>query len=304
MTISTRNEIEPMKKHFLVTISNDTQNLYGARFACSFFNSSSEHALTLLHICRLDSSDMEKALNEMWKNPEEDLRERISFGAKRAIEKSRQLLNGCSFSIDQVITKTVAERYGKVKDILTEGEQGLYDAIILGRRATYALQWMFEKPGDEVAHAMIRENCCSSPLWICPEPEPGRKNVLLCVDGSEDSYRAVDHVGYILADQDHHAVTLFHVENGVRSDAGELFVKAERILNEHGIGGERIKRENSWGLTVSGAILSESARGGYAAVAVGLHGQEHGLLKEFNLAGGTTAKLISRIEKAALWCCP
>lgn len=294
-----------MKKHFLVTISNDTQNLFGARFACSFFNSTAaQHALTLLHIYRLDSNDMEKALCEMWNNPEDDPDKRISFGAKRAIEKCRQLLNGCSFAIDQVITKTVAERYGKVKDILSEGRNGLYDAIILGRRATYALQWMFERPGDEVAHAMIRDGCCTSPLWICPEAEPGRKNVLLCLDGSADSLRAVDHVGYILADQHQHTVTLFHVENGAGDEAGELFARAERILNDHGIGGERIRRENTWGLTVAGAILGESARGGYAAVAVGLHGREHGLLKEFNLAGGTTAKLISKIEKTALWCCP
>ncbi len=291
-----------MKKHFLVTISNDTENLYGARFACSFFNSTEEHALTLLHICRLDGNDMNKALMEMWTNPD-DLQNQISIGAMRAIEKSRQLLNGCSFSIDQVITKTVAERYGKVKDILVEGAQGLYDAIILGRRATYAFQWMFEKPADETAHAMIRESCCTSPLWICPELEPGRKNVLLCVDGSTDSLRAVDHVGYILADQDQHAVTLFHVENGARSNSDELFAQATKILNEHGVRDDRIDRQCTWGLSVPGSILGESVKGGYAAVAVGLHGQEHGLLKEINLAGGTTAKLISKIEKAALWCC-
>lgn len=292
-----------MNKHFLVTISNDTDNLFGARFACSFFQATSRHALTLLHICRLDSSDMNRSLLEMWQNPEEDMEKHLSIGAKKAIEKTRQILDGCSFSIDQVITKTVAERYGKIRDILVEGAAGLYDAIILGRRATYALQWMFEKPGDETAHAMIRANCCASPLWICPEMEPGRKNVLLCLDGSADSFRAVDHVGYILADQPH-AVTLFHVENGVRSEAAELFDRAARALNEHGIRDERIHRESTWGLTVPGTILAESARGGYAAVAVGLHGREHGLLKEFNLAGGTTAKLISRIEGAALWCCP
>ena len=296
-----RITIPAMKKHFLVTISNDTENLYGPRFACSFFNSTDLHTLTLLHISRLDGNDMNKALMEMWTNPDDH--NQISIGARRAIEKSRQLLNGCSFSIDQVITKTVAERYGKVKDILLEGAQGLYDAIILGRRATYAFQWMFEKPADETAHAMIRENCCTSPLWICPELEPGRRNVLLCVDGSADSFRAVDHVGYILADQEQHRVTLFHVENGVNGNADQLFARAAAILNEHGIRDDRIDRQSTWGLTVAGSILGESAKGGYAAVAVGLHGQERGLLKDFNLAGGTTAKLISKIEKAALWCC-
>lgn len=294
-----------MKKHFLVTISNDTDNLYGVRFACSFFDILSEHTLTLLHICRLDSSEMSKTLTEMWKNPDENLEDKLPIGARRAIEKSKQLLSQSNISIDQVITKTVAERYGKIRDILTEGAEGLYDAIILGRRAAYSLQWVFEKPAGETAHAMIRNNCCASPLWICPEPEPGRKNVLLCVDGSADSFRAVDHVGYILSAQDHHAITLFHVENGGGGDANELFNRAEGILHDHDIGSERIKRLNTWGLTVAGSILGESDKGGYAAVAVGLHGQEHGrLLKDFNLVGGTTGKLINKIEKAALWCCP
>jgi hypothetical protein len=39
-------------------------------------------------------------------------------------------------------------------------------------------------------------------------------------------------------------------------------------------------------------------------VAVGLHGLEHGVMKEFNLVGGTTSKLIYKLEKTALWCCP
>lgn len=294
----------PMKKHFLVTISNDTENLYGVRFACSFFNMLSEHTLTLLHICRLDSNDMNKALTEMWRDPDDDLKDQLPVGARRALEKSREILSQCRFTIDQVITKTVAERYGKVNDILSEGAQGLYDAIILGRRATYALQWMFEKPGDEIAHAMIRDNCCPSPLWICPEPELGRKNVLLCIDGSENSFRAVDHVGYILSAQDHHTITLFRVEIGGGDESNEFFNRAERILHEHGIGSERINRSSTWGLTVAGAILGESDKGGYAAVAVGMHGQEHGLLKDYNLTGGTTAKLITKIEKASLWCCP
>jgi hypothetical protein len=293
-----------MKNHFLVTISSDADHLFGVRFTCSFFNILAEHTLTLLHICRLDSNDMEKTLLEIWRKPDEKIYGEISIKGRKSLEKAKQLLSQTKIHIDQVITKTVAERYGKVHDILAEGSRGLYDAIILGRRATYALQWMYEKPGDELAQAMIRDNNCPSPLWICPDPEPGRKNVLLCVDGSEDGYRAVDHVGYIVSNQEQHSITLFNVGNGLGGDVNDIFKKAEWILQEHGIGSERIKRIGTWGLTVAGSILSESARGGYAAVAVGMHGQEHGLLKDFNLVGGTTAKLISKIEKASLWCCP
>jgi hypothetical protein len=36
-----------------------------------------------------------------------------------------------------------------------------------------------------------------------------------------------------------------------------------------------------------------------------MHGnREKGLMKDYIMAGGTTAKLIGKIEKTALWCCP
>jgi len=293
-----------MQKHFLVTVSNDTGPPSGVAFICSFFKKISEHQVTLLHICRLDHDNSGNALTEMWMAPEESIQGKVAKGAQKAIRKASLLLSDSKMSIDQMITKTVPERYGKVKDILAEGENGLYDAIILGKRASYALQWMIERPADEIAQAMIKDRTLLSPLWVCPEPELNRKNVLLCVDGSENSCRVVDHVGYVLSLQDQHTITLFHVNRGTGPDPEELFDRAEAILREHKIADERISRETSWGMSVPGTILSKVEAGKYAVVAVGLHGLQQTLLKEYRLDGETTAKLIQKIEKASLWCCP
>lgn len=294
-----------MNKHFLVTISDDADNLFGVRFVSSFFNNTSDHKVTLLHICRLDSDDMSKALNEMWLSPGEKTECKITGGLKKSLDRAQELLGKGHISIDRTLTKTAVERYGKVKDILTEGSQGNYDAIVLGRRAAYALQWIVERPAEEIAHAMIKDNCCDVPLWICPESHPGRRNVLVCVDGSENAYRAVDHVGFILSDQQQHGITLLHVNNGDGRETKEIFTRSEEILHGHGIGEERMKRNSKWGVSVAGVIQSESEKGGYAAVALGMHGnREKGLLKDFIMAGGTTAKLIGKIKKTALWCCP
>lgn len=293
-----------MKKNFLVTVSNDTQNLHGVQFLCSFFQKMSEHRVTLLHICTQDANNMNKALSEMWAQPEDKISGHLTVGAKRCLDRSREMLSQSKMSIDLMKTKTVAEQYGKVKDILNEGSDGLYDAIILGRRASYALQWFFERPADEIAQAMIKAGNFTTPLWICPEPEANRKNVLVCVDGSKNSLRAVDHAGYILSRQDQHAITLFHVENNSSSNAAEIFDGAAAVLREHHITDERITMKSTWGIGAVGSILTECDQGGYAAVVVGLHGQESGMLKDFNLAGGTTGKLINKITGAALWCCP
>ena len=261
-----------MKKHFLVTISNDIDNLYGVRFLCSFFRSIGEHQVTLLHICRSDDSSMAKTLGQMWQGPSEGIEGALTVSARQAIFKAREMLAAHHLATEHMVTKTFAERYGKVKDILEEGGRGLYDAIVLGRRASYALQWVFERPADETALAIIKGNCCTTPLWICPEPEPRGKNILLCLDGSRNALRAVDHVGFILADQEQHGVTLWQAAANDAKAEG-LFAAAEEILLGHGITASRIERKTAWGLTVASAILGELDKGGYAAVALGFRGE-------------------------------
>jgi hypothetical protein len=293
-----------MKKHFLVTISNDIENLFGVRFLCLLFNTMEEHQITLLHICRTDDNAMARTLNQMWKGPSEGIEGQVTVQARRAIFKAKEMLCQHKMAIEHMMTKTFAERYGKVKDILGEGSRGLYDAIILGRRASYTLQWMFERSADETALAIIRDSGCTTPLWICPEPDPDRKNVLLCLDGSENSLRAVDHVGYILAEQTQHTITLFQAVNGTDSKINEVFARAEALLSTHHIGQERIGRKTSWGLSVAGTILGELDKGGYVAAALGMRGERQEREKSVSLAGGTTAKLLGKLEKAALWCCP
>ncbi len=294
-----------MQKQFLVTISNDTESLSGVTFLCSFFKKISEHHVTLFHICRLDSNEVGTALSEMWKDPEDKIQRYMTIGATKGVDKAIQLLAQSRMSIDQIITKTVEERYGKVKDILREGSKSLVDAIVLGKRASYTMQWVFERPADETAQAVIKDSCFTSPVWICPQPDPVRKNVLVCIDGSDNSMRAVDHVGFVLTKQDQHAITLLNVSSGVESNNESIFERAQSRLLEFDIKADRIKQMTRWGLSIPGTILGEAQRGGYAAVSLGLRGHvKQGFLKEYNLAGGTTSKIISRLEDFSLWCCP
>ena len=293
-----------MHKNFLVTVSNDYEHLTGVEFVCSFFTQLSEHQITLLHISRLDAVDMNKALMKMWDKPEDKVSGKLTVGARRALDKAASLLSKSNMSIDQMITKTFPERYGKIKDILNEAASGLYDAIILGKRASYTLQWFFERPAEETAKAIVQDRSLSSPLWICPEPEAGRQHVLVGVDGSEGSLRAVDHVGYILARQVQHSVTLYHVENGANLDSDDIFKRSIRILHEHEITNDRIHTQTTWGLNVAATMTGYAEKSGFAAIAVGLDGVDQGFLKRINLAGGTTSGLIKRAEKVSLWCCP
>ncbi len=293
-----------MNKDFLVTVSNDSQNLTGVKFLCSFFKQRSEHRITLLHICRLDSKAATHSLMEMWEKPDERVTGTPTIGAKRGMDTAVKLLNKSNMAVDEMRIKTFNERYGKVKDILKEGSSGLYDAIVLGKRASYTLQWLVEQPADETAKAIISDSSLSSPIWICPDPEKDQKNVLMCVDGSLSSLRAVDHVGYMLSKQEQHNITLFHVENGAGLDTDAIFEKSKNILMEHSIDPSRIQTESTWGINVASTIISFAEKGRFAAIAIGVQGTDQGFMKAINLAGGTTVSLIERTKKISLWCCP
>jgi hypothetical protein len=252
----------------------------------------------------MDSQNVNATLLETWENPEDKLSGKLTVGAQRALEKARFMLSESKMSVDQIVTKTYAEQYGKVADILNEASQGLYDAIVLGKRASYTLQSFFERSGDETAKEIIRGKALTTPLWICPEPEDGRKNVLVCVDGSENALRAADHVGYILAKQPQHSITLFNAQSGTGRDADVIFKEAIAELHEHGISDDRIHTATSWGLSIPATIMSYAEKGGFAAIAFGLHGVKEGLLKSINFAGGTAGRLIEKTDKISLWCCP
>ena len=292
-----------MEKKFLITINN-VENLTAVEFFCSFFGSDAKHHVTLLHICRPESSNMSARLMEMWENPADPERGRPSVEARKAIERSLQLLESNQIPIDQVITKTMGERFGIVHDILREGAAGLYDAIVLGKRASYALQWLVERKGDEIAQSIIKDSKLETPIWVCPRPERDRCNVLIGVDGSENSMRAVDHVGFIVSPHDRHNITLVHVRTGAGSSSHDIFHQAEGILRGHDIADRRIETVSTWGVSVAGTIEGILKRHRHAAVAVGLHGSQGGFLKDVKLAGRTTSALISRLEDASIWCCP
>lgn len=294
-----------MNKHFLVTVSFDSADLTGVGFLCSFFQKLSEHEVTLFHICRLDSNNMNSTLLEMWQGPAGKGTPQITVGAQRALEKAKSMLAKSHMSVEQVITKTFDERYGKVRDILNEGTEGLYDAIVLGKRASYTLQSFFERAADETAQKIIQESTLSTPLWICPESDCQRKNVLVCVDGSENGLRAVDHVGYIISQQPQHSLTLFYVQQGGGPSSDEVFTAAKNILlKDHNILESRIHTDTSWGVSVAGTIMSYAEKKGFAAIAFGLRGLQEGLFKNMKLTGGTASNLIAKTDKISLWCCP
>jgi nucleotide-binding universal stress UspA family protein len=140
------------------------------------------------------------------------------------------------------------------------------------------------------------------PIWICRHPEEHRRNVLLCIDGSDAGLRMVDHVGFMLSGEDEHSVTLFHVDVGEGESQEAILQEARKRLLEKWASNGRIDSvvAKSQITGVAETILGEAEARGCAVVGVGRTGLRKSRLKEW-LVGSRTKKLLEAMEKAALW---
>ncbi|MBS0169809.1 MAG: universal stress protein [Nitrospira sp.] len=156
--------------------------------------------------------------------------------------------------------------------------------------------------------------------------------ILVAVDGSKDSMRAVKYVGQLLCATPGVEVTLYHVldplppelrEHGgseypireeqlgrqLRKDQktwygkerkleSTILLKARRTLEKTGFKGSHIHRKFGEAADVAESILGEARRGRYKTIVVGRHGVS-GLTKVF--FGGITHRLLQKATGCIIW---
>ncbi len=284
-----------MEKHLLLTIGDDPKLLHGARFVASFFENRANIRLTLLFIATKSTSGGANTARQIPKQAGRPTDPCLTRGTEM-LEVSRKLLVGRGFREDGIQTKLIDKRFGTVKDIVREGGEGLYDAVVLGRRG-YAV---LEKALSSSVSREILDQRINFPLWICRLPEEGRRNVLLCVDDTEPSMRIADHAGFIVAEESGHTITLLHVDSGETKNPTQAIERAEAQLLANGVQSERIKKRIIRSTKVVNTILEEAESGAYAAVAVGRGGKEQTGLRRW-MVGSRSMKLVETLQKAVLW---
>ncbi len=288
-----------MEKHLLVTVSDEFHTSQSLRFVHQFFTRREELKLTLFYVVprrpdwRLDPVNLEA-------NPEAlvHIEQDKAVHGVPAMEKAREWLLSMGFSAGQVRVKFSEGKLGTVKEIVKESEEGLYDAAVLGRRG---LSWFEEMVADSVSHRILWESI-SFPIWICRNPERDRKNVLVCVDGSEECMRVADHAGYMLRNEPGHDITLLHVCSDDRCvRAEEIFGRALEEIKANGIPEERVGIKVLTSSNPAKTILHEAQAQRYAAVAIGRTSHRPSTLK--HIFATTSLKILRGIEGAALWLC-
>lgn len=287
-----------MKKSLLITIRDASSCSQGVRFVSSFFGGQQNIELTLFYL--MGQSVVEQGISEMW----DDVRgDNLALPAR--IEKAFALCGNAlrqkGFVDGQIRKVTRKARWGTVRDIVEEGEKGLYDAVVLGKRSTSFVEDLIS--GNK-GHEILKKEL-AGPVWFCRDPEEGRRHVLLCLDGSGRGARIADHVGFMLQGEEGHTITLFHVDKGQGLDRQRMFEEARQVLSSYGIGPDRLEQKVKKSLRgAAAAILNEADQGRYAAIAMGSVGRtiKRGMYEA--LVGSKCRQVFNDLDKAALWIVP
>ena len=288
----------PLEKHLLVTISEDINALFGLRYVFGFFSRRDLVRLTLFYVSPRQDWGSQGSTVPFCEQGDTPGLGKACRKPPPALATARKWLLDMGFPADRVALKSFPAKYGTVKDIAVEAEEGLYDAVVLGRRG---LSWFDEIFDDSVTHRLLWESI-AFPLWVCRNPMRHRKNVLLCMDDSEQALRVADHVGFILRDETEHSVTVLH-NRALSLPQGEsieqIMGRTGDILRGNGIEEERINYLVKSSKDPAELILKEASQGEYSAVAVGRTGDKPNTRD--NIFGTTSLTLLRKLEGSALW---
>ncbi len=244
---------------------------------------------------------------------------------EKILEKAKAQLTAAQFPPERIETKMLPRITGLAKDITNEAEYGLYDALLVGRRGLSGAQGLFMGS----VSSQLMQHAVNVPLWII-DRQVAEPRVMIAVDGSNASLKAVDHVAFMLGhnpeaqvhflhvvpklqnvcpiDLDNTGETLKGMEEEIELLEEELFLenqscmddftpRATQILRQAGFSSDRITvsvREVVLG--VARTILKAAEEGGYGTIVMGRRGMGRSLF-----LGSVSNRVIRRANGQAIW---
>lgn len=231
------------------------------------------------------------------------------------LEKHKARMIGMGIAENRIENATRQKVLGICKDILDCAEQGLYDAVLVGRRGLSRIQKTFM--GSTTAKLV--EHSTVIPVWVV-DGEITSMKLMLAVDGSDTSLRAVDHLSFMVRGNDKVKVTLFHVTPTLRdycvidfdereSAVGEVIARGTRRCIDHfyahtqrkfkeaGVHENQIEpKVIKRAIEVGKAIVDHARKGDYGTVVIGRRG-----VNEAFFMGSVSKYVLDRISGRALW---
>jgi len=291
------------ERRLLVAVSEHKEHMLGLQFIGNFLHSRNNVSIELFFLLPPKQTTMRGPYGTIMGQGqmEENIYKIHLERGKEAVKEAREKLLQEGFPEQMIQEKLKRPEDAAHWNMLEEVKLGRFEAIVLGNRGRSWLERVLEGDvdlGEELLHAS-----CITPLWICAEPRPQARDVLLCLDGSDMSWKMAHHVGQMVRHEEKHRVVMLRVkrENPASGETPEaLFTRGAEILHDAGLTDQRIDSKVVESGDVSKAIMEEAAAGDFAVVAAGRHGAGTSLLHN-EFMGSVTEKLFRKMRHATLW---
>ncbi len=312
-----------MRKKVLIAVEQSIHSQHALAYAAGMAGIIREIDFVLLHVQPVVSGYLtEDALKSPKARAELDaVNRKNQADAQALLEKCRQQLSEKGVAAGCIETKTVRRQAGVADEILNAAEAGDYDALLIGRRGLSGFQELFM--GSVTANLL--PHCKRIPLWLVDgRVSPGK--ILIAVDGSVNSLRAVDHVAFMLSGSAGAAIELFHVQprlddfceigsadmEGDTQNLKEAILQSNSrcitdfkgqafsMLREAGVDENQLRfQELDKRQGPAKAIVEKARKEGFGTVVVGRQGAS-----ESRFMGKVASSVVHKIKDNAVWVIP
>ena len=308
-----------MEKQILIPVADCRRSLRAVRYAAHTASFIDNLHFVLFHVQPMISLYLQDEAKK-------DLHVRVELNKMKAsnekaamaiLEKFRAEMIAIGVEASRIEIKTQVRQLGLAQDIIEYAQEKLFDAILIGRRRISGIQKMFV---SSVSSAVL-ERSQVLPVWMV-DGNPGGKRLLVAVDGSEASMRAVDHVGFMVSRHPDASLTLLHVTNtaqnyceidldvlpeaaefidivekGNRACIDRFYPQAMKKLERMELSEDQVRFESiQGGRRIGKAVVDYAKKNRYDTIVIGRTGIDRSFFM-----GSVSRQIISTVSESALW---
>jgi nucleotide-binding universal stress UspA family protein len=236
----------------------------------------------------------------------------------RILNNAKSIMTKLGVNETQIETVSRPVVRGTAKAILDYGRKSLCDSIVMGRRGISGLAELFM---GSVTNNVL-EHTSVTPIWAVGGDAKSMK-VMVAVDGSESTLRAIDHVIFMVGGNPDIRITLLHVVPRLRDYCEIEFEEKEDVLKELIIQGDKqciddfynhaqrkikeaglkksqidIKQVVST-INIGKRIVNEVKKGNFGTVVIGRRGVDDSFF-----LGSVSRYVLANISNRAIWLVP
>ena len=310
--------MDDLTKRIVIPLDGSKNSLRSLEYLNLIYGPSHNLEVTLIYILPslppilTDTKSIDKKTRAKLKSVEKKNEEM----AEQILSEAKNILLNKGFNEERIKTCYQKRAITVAQDICNWASIKHVDTILLTKRGRTEIKSFFMGK----VSARLVEYRRTNPVWIL-EGCIDSKNVLVCVDNSENALRAVEHVGFMLSGTDCH-ITIFHtmrhlsrfvpmqvleeaedLEKLWRNKAGEEIApyikKAREILLKAGLSEKQITTKVTEGSRSSADdILKEAQDNDHGTIVMGRRGLS--AVKEFFM-GSVTTSVLNRAVSLAIW---